>query len=139
MTEKPQNKRFTFFWYTSWRMLWRDWRAGELSILAVGLVIAVTSITAVGFFTERIERGLKQQSAELIGADLVITSGRSDVSDYIEGNDGADLIYGGDGLFKLLYLVSLNLSEKWTMPIHNWSLIFQQLSVHFEERLEKCQ
>jgi len=80
MTEKG----FSFYWYTSWRMLWRDWRGGELTILAIGLVIAVTSITAVGFFTDRIERGLKLQSAELIGADLVITSARQDVSDYIE-------------------------------------------------------
>ncbi|MGD8803337.1 MAG: FtsX-like permease family protein, partial [Gammaproteobacteria bacterium] len=79
-----QNKDFSFFWHTSWRMLWRDWRGGELSILAVGLVIAVTSITAVGFFTNRIERGLEQQSAELIGADLVITSGRSSVTGYVE-------------------------------------------------------
>ena len=65
-------------------MLWRDWRGGELTILAVALVIAVTSITAVGFFTDRIERGLKQQSAELIAADLVITSAHQNVSDYIE-------------------------------------------------------
>ena len=65
-------------------MLWRDWRGGELSILAAGLIIAVTSITAVGFFTDRIERGLQQQSAELMGADLVITSGMPDVADYIE-------------------------------------------------------
>lgn len=68
----------------SWRMLWRDWRGGELTILAAGLIIAVTSITAVGFFTDRIDRGLKQQSAELIGADLVITSGRANVTDYIK-------------------------------------------------------
>jgi putative ABC transport system permease protein len=84
MTESAQPKGFSFFWHTSLRMLWRDWRGGELSILAAGLVIAVTSITAVGFFTDRIERGLEQQSAELIGADLVITSGRSSVTDYIE-------------------------------------------------------
>ncbi len=84
MTERVKNRAFTFFWITSWRMLWRDWRGGELSILAAGLVIAVTSITAVGFFTDRIERGLKQQSAELMGADLVITSGVPGVADYIE-------------------------------------------------------
>ena len=84
MTEPPQKRAFTFFWHTSWRMLWRDWRGGELGILAVGLVIAVTSISAVGFFTDRIERGLKQQSAELMGADLVITSGTPAVADYIE-------------------------------------------------------
>jgi transposase-like protein len=44
-----------------------------------------------------------------------------------------------ESLFKLLYLVSQNISEKWTMPIHNWSLIFQQLSVYFEGRLEARQ
>jgi putative ABC transport system permease protein len=78
-----QQQGFSFYWYTSWRMLWRDWRGGELTILAIGLIIAVTSITAVGFFTDRIERGLQMQSAELIAGDLVITSGRSDINDYI--------------------------------------------------------
>ncbi len=88
MTDRAQKKGVSFVWHTSWRMLWRDWRGGELSILAAGLVIAVTSITAVGFFTDRIERGLKLQSAELIGADLVITSARPDVADYLEDTRG---------------------------------------------------
>jgi putative ABC transport system permease protein len=79
-----------FFWNNSWRMLWRDWRGGELNILALGLVIAVTSITAVGFFTDRIERGLQMQSAELIAADLVLTSGRPDISDHIHDARGRD-------------------------------------------------
>jgi len=55
-------------------MLWRDWRGGELRILAFALVIAVTSVTSVGFFIDRVERGLNQQAAELIAADLVISS-----------------------------------------------------------------
>ena len=83
MTTSAQTKNLHFLWLMSWRMLWRDWRGGELSILAAGLIIAITSITAVGFFTDRIERGLKEQSAELIGADLVISSSRQDVTDYI--------------------------------------------------------
>ena len=61
MAERTQQRSLAFLWTTSWRMLWRDWRGGELSILAVGLVIAVTSITAVGFFTDRMERGLQLQ------------------------------------------------------------------------------
>ncbi|MCW8942644.1 MAG: hypothetical protein OQK93_05665, partial [Gammaproteobacteria bacterium] len=73
MPGSKQQQGFSFYWYTSWRMLWRDWRGGELTILAIGLIIAVTSITAVGFFTDRIERGLQMQSAELIAGDLVIT------------------------------------------------------------------
>lgn len=80
----PANmKGFNFYWSNSWRMLWRDWRGGELNILAVGLIIAVASITAVGFFTDRIEQGLQTQSAELIAADLVITSGQAGINDYI--------------------------------------------------------
>jgi len=82
-TRFGKNKGWGFYWTHSWRMLWRDWRGGELTILAMALVIAVSSITAVGFFTDRIERGLKMQSAELIAADLVITSGRADINDHI--------------------------------------------------------
>ena len=60
----------------SWRMLWRDWRGGELRILAVALVIAVTSVSAVSFFTDRVDRGMQQQAAELIAADLVVSAAR---------------------------------------------------------------
>jgi putative ABC transport system permease protein len=56
------------------RMLWRDWRGGELRILAIALVIAVTSVTSVGFFIDRVQQGMDQQAAELIAADLVISS-----------------------------------------------------------------
>jgi len=42
-----------------------------------------------------------------------------------------------ESLFKLLYLVSQDITKKWTMPIQNWSLIFNQLLIYFEERLEK--
>jgi len=86
LAHQSQPKKYPgigFFWKNSWRMLWRDWRGGELTILAISLVIAVTSITAVGFFTDRIERGLKMQSAELIAGDLVISSSRAEVNDYI--------------------------------------------------------
>ena len=77
------NQGARFYWHNAWRMLWRDWRGGELTILAVALIIAVTSITAVGFFTDRIERGLKLQAAELIAGDLVISSSRAEVNEHI--------------------------------------------------------
>lgn len=57
-------------------MLGRDWRGGELYMLAVALLIAVTSVTAVGFFVDRVERGMQQQAAELIAGDLVLSSSR---------------------------------------------------------------
>lgn len=56
------------------RLLMRDWRAGEIRVLAAALVIAVASMTSVGFFTDRIRVALQQQTGELLGADLVLLS-----------------------------------------------------------------
>lgn len=58
------------------RLLLRDWRAGELHILLFALLIAVAASTSIEFFTDRISRGMDQQSAEFLGGDLVLGSGR---------------------------------------------------------------
>lgn len=42
-----------------------------------------------------------------------------------------------EALFKVLYLVSQDITKKWTMPIPNWSLILNQFLIYFENRLEK--
>lgn len=39
-------------------------------------------------------------------------------------------------LLKLVYLVVSRISEKWTMPLHNWNLTLSQLYIKFEERLK---
>lgn len=56
------------------RALRRDWRSGELRIIALALVIAVAAVSAVGSFTNRVERAMTQQAAQLLGADLLIRS-----------------------------------------------------------------
>ncbi|MGH8697008.1 MAG: ABC transporter permease, partial [Burkholderiales bacterium] len=56
------------------RMLGRDWRAGELRILALALVVAVASVTSVAFFADRVRQALVQESHQLLGADLVLRS-----------------------------------------------------------------
>lgn len=60
----------------AWRLLLRDYRAGELTLIAVAIVIAVASVTSVGFFTDRVHRVLDQQANRLMGADLVIADTR---------------------------------------------------------------
>ena len=42
----------------AWRLLRREWRAGELRVLLGALLIAVTISTAISFFTERLERSI---------------------------------------------------------------------------------
>ncbi len=56
------------------RLLLRDGRSGELSILVLALIIAVTSTTAITLFTDRLQRTMTQQAADFMAADLVITS-----------------------------------------------------------------
>jgi len=56
------------------RLLQRDWRAGELYLLIVAIVIAVASVTAVGFFSDRLNRAMTNRSADLVGADLALSS-----------------------------------------------------------------
>jgi putative ABC transport system permease protein len=60
----------------AWRLLKRDYRAGELTLIAVAIVIAVAAVTTVGFFTDRVQRALTQQANWLLGADLVIADSR---------------------------------------------------------------
>jgi putative ABC transport system permease protein len=56
------------------RMLWRDSRSGELTILILALIIAVTSSTAIAVFSDRLQRTMTNQTAEFLAADLVIAS-----------------------------------------------------------------
>ncbi|SNQ60580.1 transposase (fragment) [Candidatus Methanoperedens nitroreducens] len=43
-----------------------------------------------------------------------------------------------DSLFKILYLIVMDASEKWTMPIRDWGVILNQLMVYFKERVDVC-
>ena len=56
------------------RMLVRDWRAGELAVMGVALVLAVAALTSVGFLADRVERALRLQSHQLLGGDLLLTA-----------------------------------------------------------------
>ena len=53
-------------------MLRRNWSAGELRVLWLSLVIAVASVTTVGFFADRVQAALDSQANELLGGDLVM-------------------------------------------------------------------
>ncbi len=56
------------------RNLWRDLKSGELSVLLLALIVAVLSLTAVGFFTSRVSQGVRAQAAEVLAADLRLES-----------------------------------------------------------------
>jgi putative ABC transport system permease protein len=55
-------------------MTQRDWRAGELRFLLVALMIAVASLSSVGFFVDRLRNGLNRDAHQLLGADLLVSA-----------------------------------------------------------------
>ncbi|GGD09843.1 ABC transporter permease [Halopseudomonas salina] len=61
-------------WSLATRLLAREWRAGELRVLVMALIIAVLVSTAISFFTDRLQRGMVSRAAEFLGADMVISS-----------------------------------------------------------------
>ena len=58
----------------SLRQLRRDWLAGELRLLVLAVTLAVTALTAVAFFVDRLDRGLTRDAAQLLGGDGVIVA-----------------------------------------------------------------
>ncbi len=56
----------------AWQAFWRDFKSGELAILATALVVAVGAISAVGLFTDRVSRGMERQASDILAADLII-------------------------------------------------------------------
>lgn len=62
------------FWRLGLRTLWRDLRSGELRLLMVAVTLAVASLTAVGFFADRLKSGLQRDARALLGGDAVVAS-----------------------------------------------------------------
>ncbi|MBP6776710.1 MAG: FtsX-like permease family protein [Piscinibacter sp.] len=62
------------WWQLAARQLGRDWRAGELRLLALAVLLAVAALTAVGFFADRLNHGLARDASQLLGGDAVVGS-----------------------------------------------------------------
>lgn len=60
----------------SWQDFQRDFRSGELTLLLLALILAVTATTTLRHFSTGVEKSLAREAARLIGADLVIRSSR---------------------------------------------------------------
>src|SRR5215469_1104141 len=58
------------------RLLSRDWRSGELTVLIAALVLAAASVGTVGFFADRVKGALTSQANLLLGADLMVSGDR---------------------------------------------------------------
>ncbi|MBU3694788.1 MAG: FtsX-like permease family protein [Rhodocyclaceae bacterium] len=60
----------------AWRGLRRQWRSGELVLIALALALAVAAMTAIGVVAQRVDDNLRGKAGQLLGADLVISGDR---------------------------------------------------------------
>ena len=66
------------------KMLLRDARAGELRVLALGLVLAVGGVSSVAFFADRVRQALTREAHQVLGADVLMTADHAWSSEFRE-------------------------------------------------------
>jgi putative ABC transport system permease protein len=73
------------------KLLWRDWRSGELTLLLASLVVAVATVTTITLFVDRLQQALIQESSQFLAADRVI-AGRAELDpSFIEKAESLNL------------------------------------------------
>lgn len=61
----------------AWQQFIAQWRAGDVRVLLLALIVAVTAITGVTFFTSRIASHLSDESGLVLGGDMVMIADHS--------------------------------------------------------------
>lgn len=57
------------------RLLLRDWKGGQLRLIAVALVLAVSVVASVAILAERVQYGLSREVSTFLAADIKLRSG----------------------------------------------------------------
>ncbi|MGR8929345.1 MAG: ABC transporter permease [Gammaproteobacteria bacterium] len=73
------------------RLLKRDLRSGELTLLMLALCIAVASATTISLFVDRLQRTLTIQAAEFLAGDLVISGSAPVDPNWLDQAEGLQL------------------------------------------------
>lgn len=71
-------------WGLAARKLRREWRAGEHVVLVLALLVAVAALTAVSFFTSRVDRSMAQRANEVLAADMRLQSAKPLRAEYLQ-------------------------------------------------------
>jgi len=71
--------------------LWRELRAGQMNIIVLALILAVTAATIISVFSNRIDAGMLNKSTELLGADLRVRSSKALPDNFYDHAHSLDL------------------------------------------------
>ncbi|KMT66565.1 ABC transporter permease [Catenovulum maritimum] len=75
----------------AFKLLFREFKRGELSIILFAMVLAVSAVFSLALFSEKLQAGLQQQSSNFLAADSVLTSSRNISEDWISQAKATEL------------------------------------------------
>ena len=68
----------------AFKLLQRDWRGGNLSILVFSLLLAIATVTSISLFTSRIHNSIYAEAAQFIAGDIKISGSQAIETRWIE-------------------------------------------------------
>ena len=68
----------------SFKLFWRELKSGQLNMMMLALILAITCVSGIGLFTDRLEKALQLQTAEFLGGELKFESSQEISSDNLE-------------------------------------------------------
>jgi len=68
----------------SFRLLKHELRRGELTIMALAIILSVTAVLSLSIFSDRLQAGLTERSSEFLAADRVLSSRRDIPQEWLE-------------------------------------------------------
>ena len=75
----------------SFRLLKQELKRGELTIMALAIILSVTAVLSLSLFSERLQSGLLERSSEFLAADRVLSSRRDINQDWLEEAQSRDI------------------------------------------------
>ncbi|MBT8140890.1 MAG: ABC transporter permease [Gammaproteobacteria bacterium] len=66
-----------------WKLLIRDWKGGQLGLIATALVLAVAVVTSITLVADRVEKALNRETSSFLAADMVVRSSKDFSANYL--------------------------------------------------------
>ncbi len=89
----------------AWQQFWAQWRAGDVRVLLLALIVAVTAITGVTFFTSRIAAHLNTEGGLVLGGDMVLIADHAIPASAIDNAKAKGLRYTSTAEFPSMAIV----------------------------------
>jgi putative ABC transport system permease protein len=75
----------------SFKLFWRELKSGQLNMMMLALILAITCVSGIGLFTDRLEKALQFQTAEFLGGEIKFESNQELSTENLEVIERLDL------------------------------------------------